>query len=118
MSRVRSWLMATRLLANGSEFQINVDDGSGSGVAGSQLLPQATAINDGRFVISYESDHLGSSSSEDAVFRLLSSSINYEAVSGSIQGNAAVTARVDGGFAFVFSDIRGDLVYTSYTAAD
>jgi hypothetical protein len=99
--------MATRVLLNGSEFQVNVDNGGGNGVTGSQTFPDATALTDGRFVIAYQSDFFGDTNNEEAVFRVLGS-INYANAfnPSGFQGEPAVAPRIDGGFGIVFTNER------------
>src|SRR5262245_35264687 len=100
--------MPTRLLLVISDFQVNVDNGGGNGVDGDQLRPDATALNDGRFVIAYQSDFFGSATNQEAVFRVLGSSDDYtDAFNTSLfQGQPAVAPRADGGFGIVFTNQR------------
>src|SRR5262245_43162179 len=99
--------MATRLLPNGSEFQVNVDNFSGNGLLGSQLSPDATALTDGRLAILYESDFFGSPTDSDPIARILGSTNYLDAYPfGNNQTQPAVAARADGGFGLVFADER------------
>ena len=102
--------MATRLLTSGPEFQVNVDDGLGigNGILGHQFAPDATALTDGRFVITYQSDFGGDSADAEAVYRLLGSSVDYADAfnSGKFQGQPAVAPLANGGFGIVFTNER------------
>src|SRR5262245_58696536 len=60
--------MATRLLLNGAEFQVNIDSGGGNGISGNQSVPDAAA-GLGSFVIGYQSDFNGSASDQQAIVR-------------------------------------------------
>jgi hypothetical protein len=97
--------MAKRLLLNGSEFRVNVDNGGGNGVDGNQTVPDATALSDGRFVIAYQSDYFGSASDDEAVYRLLNSGITYADVftASGFQGQPAV-APLGAGFGIAFTN--------------
>jgi hypothetical protein len=98
--------MATRLLLNGSEFQVNVDNGGGNGISGNQFLPDAATLTDGRFAIGYESNLFGGAD-HGAIARIVDSSVTYVDVffnAGSIQSNPALAPRLDGGFGVAFTN--------------
>jgi hypothetical protein len=97
--------MAIRLLLNGSEFQVNVDNGGGNGISGSQLFPDATVLSDGRFVIGYQSAYFGSASEVDPIIRIFGGT-NYLDVSPALgkETDLALAPRNDGGVGIVFAD--------------
>jgi hypothetical protein len=98
--------MATRLIANGSEFQLNVDNGGGNGISGNQRFPDATALSDGRFAIGYQSAFSGGAD-QGAITRILNSSVTYLDVfsnAGTAQNEPALAPRLDGGFGVVFTN--------------
>src|SRR5262245_51569770 len=97
--------MATRLLPNGSDFQVNIDAFGGNGLSGNQQFPDATTLSDGRFVIGYQSDYFGSASEIDPVIRMFGGS-RYLDVSPALgqERDVALAPRNDGGVGIVFSD--------------
>jgi FG-GAP-like repeat len=99
--------MATRLLLNGSEFQVNLDSGggAGNGLLGSQESPDAIALTDGRFVIAYQSYFNGDSSDVDPIARILGG-INYLSLNGftNLQTHPVLAPRNDGGFGTAFTN--------------
>src|SRR5262245_44063165 len=98
--------MAARLVRNGSEFQVNVDNGGGNGISGNQILPDATALIDGRFAIGYQSPLLGGAD-QGAIASILNSGVTYLDVlfnGGTFQGEPALAPRLDGGFGVVFTN--------------
>src|SRR5262245_25761885 len=96
--------MATRLLFNGTEFQVNLFDAGDNGVLGSQSFPDATTLTDGRFVIGYESPNNGSDADVDPIARILGGFDHLDIRPGlGIQIDPDLAARNSGGFGIVFS---------------
>src|SRR5262245_18856669 len=96
--------MATRLLLNGAEFQLNLFNAVDNGIAGNQQSPDAIAITDGRFVVGYQSSYLGSSDL-DPVIRILGGTDYLNTYAhGLLQNDPALTPRSDGGFGIVFTN--------------
>ena len=81
---------------------------AGTGFLGIQVSPDATALTDGRFVITYQSDFHGSGLDEEAVFRLLNSDVDYNDLfdTGQFQGQPAAAPLANGAFGIVFTNER------------
>src|SRR5262245_27674034 len=99
--------MATRLLLNGTEFQVNVDNGGGNGLLGTQQNPDATALTDGRFSIGYQSAFNGNPLEQEVVVRTLGGD-DYADVFSIVefQGQPALAARLNGTMGYVFTNRR------------
>jgi FG-GAP-like repeat len=94
----------------GSDFQINIDDGGGSGLLGNQQLPQITTLTDGRFAVVYQSDFLGNSADEDIIEALFNADgtpsialLGVYAPTG-LQRAPAAAALPGGGYGVVLTD--------------
>src|SRR5262245_11818425 len=99
--------MATRLLTNGAEFQVNVDDLAGNGILGDQEDPSATARADGSSVIAYGSDTFGTPGTSDPIVRILGSDDYLDTYTiPTDQTDPDVAPRNDGGFGIVFTNER------------
>src|SRR5262245_16558691 len=97
--------MATRLLTSGSEFQVNLDSGGGNGILGTQTVPDAAALTDGRFVIGYQSALPGDNTNRDPIVRILGG-IDYldTFVGTQDQLDVALASRNDGGLGVAFTN--------------
>src|SRR5262245_42303395 len=99
--------MATRLLPSGSEFQVNVNSSqpAGNGLLGIQSVPDAAVLNDGRFVIGYQSEFSGNPADIDPIIRILGG-VNYldTDLSFDNQTEPALAPRSDGGVGIVFTN--------------
>src|SRR5262245_2240783 len=102
--------MATKLSPVGSQFQVNQNLGSGSGIDFDQDSPNIAALSDGRFVVVYNSQFNAAATDIDIHAHFVNAngtvSGNAFAVAspGGIQQNPAVAARSDGGFTTVWQD--------------
>jgi hypothetical protein len=97
--------MATRLLLNGSEFQVNEDVGGlGNGVDGNQSAPDATALIDGRFAVTYQSDHFGNSTDPNPIVSVLSVGFLDVYNNAGHQTQPVIAGRLDAGFGVVFTN--------------
>src|SRR5262245_5829898 len=99
------YVMATRLQTSGSEFQVNLDLGLGQGILGDQAAPDATVLNDGRFVIGYLSAFNGNNLDKDPIIRILGG-VNFldTYFAGSQQSDPVLAPRSDGGVGVVFTN--------------
>jgi FG-GAP-like repeat len=95
--------MATRLLANGSEFQVNVNGGGGDGIIGPQNLPEAVALTDGRLAVAYQSPFQGDVNNTNIIVNVLGANSFLEPYDfPALQTRPALAAAAGGGFGLVF----------------
>src|SRR4051794_16734540 len=102
----------SRVLAPiGTGLTVNINNGGGNGLSGSQSQPDVTTLSDGRFMVAYSSDFFGNAADRDPIIRIFnadgssSTPVYLDAYFfGSQQIDPALAARQDGGAGLVFTN--------------